>query len=146
MNRSENVDENHTALSMYGGEEEILKQMTPIVIARLEKTPLRSLEQYLGLPSGILSKIKQEKTSLTKKLYLSLKAPLDLVLGDVLQKCDRLDEPEMRQYWERQYLENPIRVIACTGISSRVNPILDKPFDLVEYLQLRAIEEFFMHT
>jgi hypothetical protein len=131
------------ALDLFGGEIGVLAMVTRVVRERLEtRGDLDELEGYLGLDKGLLRKLVSGEMVASKQVFVDLKAPLRLSLGEILGSPDEKKCKEHAAYWEDQWKRRPMRLVALAGKPAKES-LPENPIDFRTYLLLRAVGEFY---
>lgn len=136
-----------SALDVFGGLPRVFSEITRVIRDRIHgREDIAELERYSGLEEGILRGIVDGKRNADKAIFLALKAPLNLSLGEALGKPEQLNDakaaPEVLEYWNNQWNTRPMKVVAFAGGSAKAR-LSENPIDLESYVALRAIGEFY---
>ena len=135
-----------SALSVYGGFDEVFSRVTKDMIKGLEgktrgnQEEIDELERFLNLEEGTLNKLKCGKRTIGKKEYHSFQRLFDICLGDYLQGDEILQSEDARNYWEAEEKKNPLRYAIPTGMTAEEAKSI---LDLKSYVQIMAIGEFY---
>lgn len=134
-----------SALFLFGGSESVFRKLTEIIkekIKNFSSSDLIEIENHLRLEKNTLSHIKKGRRSVTKNIFLDLKAFFKLSLDVALGEPIGLDDPIILEHWEEEYRLKPMKVVSCCG-SQKGTSIPKNPIDLKLYVTLRAIGEFY---
>jgi hypothetical protein len=142
---------NLRALSLFGGadkfRDKVLDKATVDVRAKLKKytyMDLRDLEKNTGLEKYTLI-LEDKENKIDKDIYKSLKVPLRLSIKKDLEEnfsTEELQSNHIREYWEKEQKDKPIRLVAAGGLSENIE-MPKKPISLEMYVTLRAMGEFY---